>query len=58
MSLIKKKFKRVGGTKMFSTSMTLLENNYFKNSLSVESWQTTRILIAISNFILIIALSR
>ena len=36
-SLIKKKAKRVGGTKMCSISMTLLENNYFKNSLSVES---------------------
>lgn len=31
-SLIKKKAERVGGTKMFSTSMTLLENNYFQTA--------------------------
>lgn len=49
--LIKKKAERVGGTKTFSTSMTLLENNYFKTAYLLKSWQATRILIAVSNFI-------
>lgn len=31
-SLIKKKAEREGGTKIFSTSMTLLENNYFQTA--------------------------
>lgn len=36
---------------MFLTSMTLLENNYFKTAYLLKSWQATRILIAVSNFI-------
>lgn len=53
--LIKKKVIRVGGTQMCSASMTLLESNYFKNSLSAESWQTTRILTVISHFVTVLS---
>lgn len=51
LPLIKKKAERVGGKKMFSTSMTLLENYYFKTAYLLKSWQATSILIAVSNFI-------
>lgn len=52
--LIKKKVERVGGTKMFSTSMTLLENNYFKTAYLLKIWQATRILVAVSYFITVL----